>query len=527
MKKRTIILIFSLFFVLVFSQNAFAAEEKKLLLVYDSLNIAGEKQADIDSLQRLLTTMGAEVVTTTDNTYVAGELNDNQFYGVISFVNWDEKGLQSNVFEDDRKQFTGKKLHIGLDIAEDEKSGFEGTWRALSHRQFTLIHEEKNYQELLDYQDQSLVLETNIGTRFGVLTSQELDEKEYPFGVIQGKNGFLPMYSHSGAVFLQASELIHRWLEGTKTYQPMLTFNQMNPLIDMETAEWFEEELADLADYYAVSTTSVNQNSEVLSFKRFTDLLRKMQTQQSAAVFLSVPAVNAANTSDNRILGQLMNQQISLLVGQNVFPIGVSAPGYWNQDADYQADALAIANSVILEENPHDEAIFYRVQTNQSKIYDTAFYSLADSELDGIEWLTNSQYTDYKFSMPVSYGYTFPKTKKEGQQLLDKLNASFLNFTHPFDTQYTYSIETQTQLIEIKNGQLLLNRVPVEELTTIKDTEIPSVSTDGLFSTFYNLTNNLLISIIVITIVILIILFIRGRRNYRAKFIRSERGKKK
>lgn len=101
MKKRTIILIFSLFFVLVFSQKAFAAEEKKLLLVYDSLNIAGEKQADIDSLQRLLTSMGAEVVTTTDNTYVAGELNDNQFYGVISFVNWDEKGLQSNVFEDD------------------------------------------------------------------------------------------------------------------------------------------------------------------------------------------------------------------------------------------------------------------------------------------------------------------------------------------------------------------------------------------------------------------------------------------
>ena len=43
-----------------------------------------------------------------------------------------------------------------------------------------------------------------------------------------------------------------------------------------------------------------------------------------------------------------MEQQISLLVDRHVYPVGISAPGYWNQDLQYQEDGLAISDTVIL-----------------------------------------------------------------------------------------------------------------------------------------------------------------------------------
>ena len=64
-----------------------------------------------------------------------------------------------------------------------------------------------------------------------------------------------------------------------------------------------------------------------------------------------------------------MEQQISLLVDRHVYPVGISAPGYWNQDLQYQEDGLAISDTVILRENPPIERVFIGTKReNQSLI---------------------------------------------------------------------------------------------------------------------------------------------------------------
>lgn len=171
--------------LLLFSGQAHAAEKERVLLVYDSLNLADSGEKKVDSIQRLLTSMDIQVDTVQEKDYLAGTLREDVYMGVITFVNWSEKGMRSELFIKDRTAFTRKKLHIGMDILPDEAQGFEGTFRQLSHRQFTLIH-EKDYQQQLDYQDQSLILDTDSGTTFGTLESQELSDKNYSFGVIQG-----------------------------------------------------------------------------------------------------------------------------------------------------------------------------------------------------------------------------------------------------------------------------------------------------------------------------------------------------
>ena len=368
--RKILLFCLGLLAVCTWFPNTGEAAEERVLLVYDSLNLADSGEKNIDSLQRLLTSMGVKVDTVQDKDYLDNMLRDDVYTAVISFSNWTEKGIQSESFKKDRQAFSGSKLHIGMNVDADEEKLFNGEFRQLSHRQYTLIQQQDFYEQQLDYLDQSLILDTSEGAIFGTLMTQELETKEYPFGVVQGKNAFLPMYSQSGAIFLQSTELIQQWLGKTNTYEPLLTFKSFSPLNDMKIAEDFVTEINRRAVYYVLSSTSTYQNNDLIVYNVFTNILDK--AQESGLIFLSVPAVNSANTNDGRILNTIMEETISLLVSNSLYPVGISAPGYWNQDTQYRTDGLTYGKTIILEENPSTENIHYRVEDDRAAIYDTA-----------------------------------------------------------------------------------------------------------------------------------------------------------
>ena len=98
----------------------------------------------MDALQRVLTSFGVEVQSVAVSDYVPGELLNDGYDSLISMVNWPEQaGVIASDFLADRVKFKGKQLHIGLNILDDEKQYFSGTWKELSHRQYRL-EDEKN-----------------------------------------------------------------------------------------------------------------------------------------------------------------------------------------------------------------------------------------------------------------------------------------------------------------------------------------------------------------------------------------------
>lgn len=524
MKKTATLFIAIVLSLLLFSNKAEAAEKQRVLLVYDSLNLAGSGEKKVDSLQRLLTSMRVQVDTVQDTDYLKGTLREDVYTGVISFVNWTEKGIGSELFINDRANYTGKKLHIGMDIATDEAQGFDGTFKQLSHRQYTLIHQKEQYQQQLDYQDQTLILDTSSGTSFGTLKSQELEEKNYPFGVIQGENGFLPLYDTKGAVFLQSAEMIATWLEKDSSYKPMLTFKGFTPFNDMDIANSFVEKINQQALYYGLSATSTQRNNELLTYKIFTDVLAK--AQGSGLLFLAVPVANSADLNDGHVLQDIMEEQISLLVSNNLYPVGISAPGYWNQDTQYRTDALAYSETVILEENPEQEDIHYRAQDNRAATYQTALYSLDLKDIEDVEWKQSTKYTDYKFPTAVSLAVDFPVDRQTEKLALKMIDNSVFNFGQNYDEKYIFQVRTQTQNMEYLNGRLVLNGQTVSQFVSDEQTTLPQEKFQGLFANFFRRVNSGLIWFIGIVLIVLVLLFIRGNRNYRSKYMNQGGDKK-
>ena len=171
---------FLLFFVFCgFAKPALAAPSTHVLLVYDSLNIAGKKENDVDALQRVLTSFGVEVQSVAVSDYVPGELLNDGYDSLISMVNWPEQaGVIASDFLADRVHFKGKQLHIGRNMRDDEKQYFSGTWKELSHRQYRLEDEKNRFSQVLPFQDQSVVLENTQGQTVGRLKTQELAPEE-------------------------------------------------------------------------------------------------------------------------------------------------------------------------------------------------------------------------------------------------------------------------------------------------------------------------------------------------------------
>lgn len=524
MRKLVLVFLSFLAGTVLFSAKTEAADTDRVLLVYDSLNFADSGEEKVDSLQRLLTSLGVRVDTVQDEDYLKGTLREDIYTGVISFVNWSEKGIRSEEFIQDRAVFTGKKLHIGMDVAADEEESFSGNFKQLSHRQYSLHHQKNQYQQQLDYQDQSLILATDVGTIFGTLHTQELEEKSYPFGVIQEEAAFLPMYDTEGAVFLQAAELIQQWLGENESYKPMLTFKGFTPLNDMKVADAFIDKINQMALYYALSSTSTQQNNDLLTYQVFTGILAN--AQKSGLFFLEVPAANSADLNDGHALRGIMEEQISLLVSGSLYPIGISAPGYWNQDTQYRADALSYGKTIILEANPSTDNIHYRAQDNRSAVYETAFYSLPLKSLENVEWARNSNYTKYAFPFPVSLAIDFPVDESAEAVALAQIENSVFDFGQNYDANYHFQVQTQTQNIEYIDGRLVLNGQTVSQFVADEQPELPKEEFKGLFANFFRRVNSGLIWFIGIVLVVLVFLFIQGNRNYKSKFFNQGGDKK-
>lgn len=500
--------------------------QEKTLVVYDSKNQSAEKTERLSAFERLLLSFGQEVTSVSMADYKKGMLFQRKYQNLVTFINWPEQELESKVFTNDRAAFKGRKLHVGLKLGADEKAAFPYTFTTLYQRAYTLENSKKEYSEMIGVLKEVEVAEPRATIHSEgqlILNEGYHTKKSYPFALFAKKNAYLPFFEPKGAALLQGMEVVARWLGTKQKYNPYINILGLSPLVDLNIAEKLQEKLKYLENEIIFSAASTDRNNDLETFQKYIQILKQYTNNERAILLLNVPSLN--NASDKNImLYERLQQEISTFIENGLFPLGISAPAYWDFDRFYQQNALDLGKAILLY--PFQGTPIYHTKTHKAKVYPLMFYCLNHKDLSTVDWHINGKYTSFQFPVPTSLVYAFPKNERQIDQFIQAVLHDPFPPTDLYFYKFTTGIETQTQKIVAKNGLITLNGVPVTDInfSAIQKREalIQKKAENGKIKAKIKIKNpvmqeinNILIIIILISLVWMGLLLWKGRSLYK------------
>ncbi|WP_054642078.1 hypothetical protein [Companilactobacillus kimchii] len=252
-----------LFSLVNFSRTIEAAtNNNRILLVYDSRNDVKNDKKNIDALQRSLTSMDLRVKTVPQADYKKGTLN-KEYLGVITMINWRQVGLINRNFISDRDKFSGIKLHIGENLTQTEINQLGIKVQKVYQQQF-ILKEDSNREQLPFSQSITVVTQQADGARqIGTLSTQQKDQRSYPFGYINGKQGYLPFFTNKGLSLIVETQMIAQLFDRVGKFRPLLTITNVTPYTNLRTLDELSKFCYKMEIPFAISTTSVSENTEM------------------------------------------------------------------------------------------------------------------------------------------------------------------------------------------------------------------------------------------------------------------------
>jgi len=376
-------------------------DENQVMLVYDSKNKNGNKNGkkSIDALQRSLTSTNLKVRTLEQSKYRKGMLNTD-YLGVITMINWPEVGIVNQEFINDRDKFQGTKLHIGDGLTRKEIEQLE--IKVEKKYQQQLILETENDRELLPF-NESIILVTDHSKEakvVGTLSTQKKMDINYPFGIINHNQGYLPFFETHDAIFLQSISLISKLFDRSGKFKPLLTFSELTPysnlsLLDDLSKFCYQNEIP-----FAISVVSIDKNTEMKAFDRFAAALRNVE-RRGGIIFLKTPEVSTAGDKNGKILEQTFFSYIVSLARHQVFPVGISSDGFWNQDKVLRNNSLIYADHWLML--PNGKTTTY---VNQDDISDISKQSFLGIPIDSLKNINKN--SSVNFDVPTALTIAFP-----------------------------------------------------------------------------------------------------------------------
>lgn len=517
MKNRFLIILLSLLFsaglnFIINPINTQAAVDKdKILLVYDSENNVEKSQKKIDALQRSLTSMNLPVKTISQDKYKTGMLN--HYTGVITMINWRQVGLVNKNFIHDRDEFNGVRLHIGNNLTANEATQLGGNIKKVYQEQFILKinHDE----QILPFSETVTVLD-NLSDQVqtvGTLSTQEKDQKTYPYGVINGKNGYLPYFNSNGLSSLAAIQMIAQLFNRSSKNQPMLTITNVTPysnlkVLDALSLYCYRKEIP-----FAVSASSVSKNTQMRAFTKYTTVLNSIQNR-GGVIFSRMPIVGFPSppVGSGTELNQIVTSYMVSLARENVYPIGISSSGYWNQDKVLRNNALKKADNLILLPN---KRVIYVKKDNDSIAFKKSFYAMPIASLNKVKLTYGTS-----FEVPTALTVSLPDSVTKLHSLEQEINNLQLNWLDPINL--STNVTTGTSIMSYKHGEYYMNgkKENIQETKNTNNIPIYATKPKALFSNYFHLQGSILMIFFAIVLVILIIFALLGRQIYKNMFKR-------
>ncbi|MFD1671496.1 hypothetical protein ACFQ5M_05260 [Agrilactobacillus yilanensis] len=492
-----------------------ATPSPKVLLVYDSKNVAADGQKKLDGLQRLLTSFHYKVTTVRLADYQRQMLTSKKYQGVVTLINWPEAQLSNSAFDTDRQNFTGIKLHIGANLSDSELQALQSEPLQVYHQQFTISGNQQ--KQLLPFSASITLLKNcpDTATHVGQLTTQESTPRTYDYGTVVDNNGYIPYFSTSGLSMILAADVVAKLTHQEKSLQPVLAITGVTPYSDLTALNRLTLALYRKGIPFMISTTSVADNNDLPAFRRFAKALRNAENRDGL-IFLQTPTATRGDATSGTKLGQQMQNTLVNLGQLDVFPVGISTPGYWNQDYVYRNHALQYASHVLLLPNP--ETLNYAQQDNQATTFDSAIYGMP------INSLTSTQSTaDIHFPMLTAVTVSMPNTTAGVDGAVRKIEALKINWFEPTARSIQAKIQAGAITYEYNQGNYYLNGTEVEITENPKQWQMPRspLTVTGQLNNFFKVQSNVLLVIFSIIFVVLIIFIFVGRRIYRRMFVKK------
>lgn len=486
-----------------------STQNEKVLLVYDSENNVYHGEKKIDSLQRALASLNLPVKTVPQDEYKKGMLKN--YYGVITLINWRQVGMTNKTFIQDRDDFNGIKLHIGDNLTNKEATQLGGVAQRVYQQQFIL--KINNDEQLLPFSETMSVLNglNDQSKTVGILATQEENQKEYPYGVINGNNGYLPYFSTSGLSSLAAIETIAKLFKRTNKYSPMLTITNVTPYSNLKILDAFSLYCYRKGISFAINASSVSDNTQMKAFTKYTSVLNNIENR-GGVIFSQMPIVGAPPVSSGPELDQIVTSYMVSFARENVYPIGISSYGYWNQDKILRNNALKKADNLILLAN---EKVVYVKQDNDALATKRIFYGMPISSLKKVKKTYST-----KFSSPTALTVSLPDSINGLYDLEQEIDGLDLDWYDPMNL--TAHVDAGTSTMTFKHGSYYMNGQK-EDIQNSRDTnDIPSYATKpkALFSKYFNIQGNMLMIFFAVVLLVLVIFIFLGRRIYKNMFKR-------
>ena len=282
---------------------------KRVLIVYDSLNSTADGQQKLAGVQQVLASTGVSTQTEKLSDYYAGQLTAKRYTGVVTLINWPQGDLHNAAFTRDRQAFTGKKLHIGQQLSATEARDLQATRHNVYHQQLTLS--AAGQQQLLPFsEDITLLTVTGKAKNFGRLEPQNQGTGHYPYGTVVGRDGYLPYFEATGFSQVLAAQTIAQLFGKVRQHQPLLTITGVTPYSNLTRLTQLATKLNAAGIPFAISTTSVADNTSLAAFAKFAKALRIVENDQGI-IFLQVPIVGAADRQSGPLLEQTMVEELT------------------------------------------------------------------------------------------------------------------------------------------------------------------------------------------------------------------------
>lgn len=493
--------------------TAHAATNERLLLVYDSQNTTTKATKKISTLQRALTSLDLRVKTMKESAYRSGDLDG--YDGVITMVNWPKAELTNSQFVRDRQRFKGIKLHIGDNLTADEANALGVKQHRIYQQQ--LILKNQGTSQLLPFSETMTVVDhlPKKAQTVGQLSTQQADQKTTSYGVIVGKNAYLPYFSTKGLSLLAAVQTLAKLFHRTTTYQPLLTISHVTPYSHLKNLDRISRYCERMGIPFAISTVSVSQNTELHAFKVFAAYLRRVE-DRGGVIFMQAPVVGGATAANAQELSDIFTSYLVSLARYQVYPVGISAPSYWNQDQVLRQNGLKKADHWLLLADPSTPT--YLKEDDDSQTTKLSLLALSASSLNDV------RQTDQpvRFSSPTAVTIKMPETATQvhnAEQQLQHLNYSWLDPAASWQTDFT----SGSTNVVYQRGNYLLNG----QRETVTDNHVTTAPSNGgapaervLFKGFFKLQGWLIAGFFTVVLIVMLIFIYLGRRLYRNMFRR-------
>lgn len=489
------------------------SNNNRVLLVYDSQNDVKNDKKNIDALQRSLTSMGLQVKTIPQADYKKNTLNE-KYLGVITMINWRQVGLINQDFINDRDKFSGIKLYIGENLTQTETNQLGIKVQKVYQQQFILKNDTNH--ELLPFSQSITVItqQAEGAEQVGTLSTQQSDQKSYPFGYINGKQGYLPFFTNKGLSLIVQTQMIAQLFNRVGKFRPLLTITNVTPYTNLQTLDELSKFCYRMEIPFAISTTSVSENTEMKAFDRFTAVLRNIENR-GGIIFLQTPEVSSGVDTDGQLLNQKFLTYIVSLARQQVFPVGISSAGFWNQDKILRNNSLKYADHWLLMQD--GTKVTYIDQDNNSQVAKQSFFAMPATSLNNVK--KNNSTT---FVIPTALTISMPYSQKELEHVENEIKNLHLSWYNPVEEGFSSEINTETTSLKYNHGDYLVNG----KLEDIRNTNLnlnkqfSDGKSNSLFKNYFKVQGNILAVFFVIIMVILLIFIFIGQRVYWNRFKR-------